>query len=65
MWLRATISNNQWFTDLNWLFWYFSDVSVEPGVNTKEVLLENGYTTEQIDQLINDEIIEHNLKSKL
>ena len=47
------------------LFIYSSDMSVEPGVNSMEILLENGFTQEQINKLIEQGIVENNQKSKL
>ena len=40
-------------------------MSVEPGVNSMEILLENGFTQEQINKLIEQGIVENNQKSKL
>lgn len=42
-----------------------NDLSVEPGANTMEILLENGFSHEQINQLIKEEIVENKSKSKL
>ena len=40
-------------------------MSVEPGVNSMEILLENGFTQQQINKLIEQGIVENNQKSKL
>jgi len=42
-----------------------NDLSVEPGANTMQILLENGFSHEQINQLVKEEIVENNQKSKL
>ncbi len=53
------------YTILLHIIIFFSDMSVEPGANTMEVLLENGFTQEQINKLIEQDIIENNQKAKL